>query len=376
MLGFRSSAKRICIVAVVSTLAACSSGPSGLAPLQGPAKAESASQQKTVVRVMTYNVNEGTDFIELRAATTPQQFLLAVGQTITQVRATKPAERMQAVASQIIAGNPALVSLQEVDVWSSGAFDPVTKTCGPTSVEYNMPAELLAALAAQGAHYAPAVARVEIAVPPTPGFIPPSTLLCVAFVDEEIILARTDLSTDQFSVGNPQQGTYTHIFSFNTPIGVVPVPRGWTSVDATTPSGTFRFINTHLESFDATIRDLQGGELRAGPANTSLPVIIAMDGNARAAPLPLDQAYSDFLSSGYQDAWTTSNPGDPGFTCCQAQLDNNQTSQLDHRIDLILTQGSMQAQQVKLYGATPNTKTSDGLWPSDHAGVVGQLFFK
>ena len=35
------------------------------------------------------------------------------------------------------------------------------------------------------------------------------------------------------------------------------------------------YVNTHLESFDANIRELQGGELRAGPANSTLPVIIA-----------------------------------------------------------------------------------------------------
>jgi hypothetical protein len=39
---------------------------------------------------MTYNVDEGTDFIEIGQATTAPQFLVAVGQTIAQVRATNP----------------------------------------------------------------------------------------------------------------------------------------------------------------------------------------------------------------------------------------------------------------------------------------------
>jgi hypothetical protein len=39
------------------------------------------------LRVMTYNVDEGTDFIEAQKATDLTQFLIAVGQTITQVRA-------------------------------------------------------------------------------------------------------------------------------------------------------------------------------------------------------------------------------------------------------------------------------------------------
>jgi len=63
------------------------------------------------LRVMTYNANEGTDFQQVQAATNPEQFLIAVGQTIVQVRATNPPARMQALAKQIIAASPALVSL-------------------------------------------------------------------------------------------------------------------------------------------------------------------------------------------------------------------------------------------------------------------------
>src|SRR5437867_3348035 len=91
--------------------------------------AEPLSAGKGDLRVMTYNVNEGTDFIEVQHATNLTEFLLAVGQTITQVRATNPPQRMQAIAKQIISAGPALVSLQEVDQWSTGAFDPVTMTC-------------------------------------------------------------------------------------------------------------------------------------------------------------------------------------------------------------------------------------------------------
>ena len=52
--------------------------------------------------VMTYNVNEGTDFLQVVGATTELQFLLGVGQVITQVQGTIPPERMQAVAREIL----------------------------------------------------------------------------------------------------------------------------------------------------------------------------------------------------------------------------------------------------------------------------------
>lgn len=85
---------------------------------------------------MTYNVDEGTDYLEVQQATTAAQFLLAVGQTLTQVRATNPPARMKALATQIIAAGPALVSLQELDHWFTGNFDPMTQTCGPVALEF------------------------------------------------------------------------------------------------------------------------------------------------------------------------------------------------------------------------------------------------
>ena len=135
-------------------------------------------------------------------------------------------------------------------------------------------------------------------------------------------------------------------------------------------SGSF---DTHLESFAASIREAQASELRVGPANTSLPVIIAMDSNAQAAPLPQDAAYVDFIAAGYNDTWEEILPGSDGFTCCESEPDNNPASQLNQRIDLILTLGNIEAKRIALFGADPNSRLPDGLWPSDHAGVAATL---
>jgi len=76
--------------------------------------------------VMTYNVNEGTDFLQVLSATNALQFLLGVGDIVDQVQGTNPPERMKAVAAQILLAKPTLVSLQEVDQWYQGAFSPLT----------------------------------------------------------------------------------------------------------------------------------------------------------------------------------------------------------------------------------------------------------
>lgn len=352
------------LTASLALLAAC---------LNASALGQSLSNGKGDLRVMTYNANEGTDFLEVQQATDPISFLVAVGQTITQVRETNPPARMQALAKQIIAASPALVSLQELDQWSTGPLDPLRFTCGSMTQEFDMLQELQDALAAQGAHYKLAVQAPQYAFPPTPGLILPGTLLCVQVVNYVAILTRTDLDPSKFQWSNPQSGQYASTLFFPTPIGTLPLPRAWVSVDAMSHSKAFRFIGTHLESVDPTIREQQGAELRTGPANTSLPIVVAMDSNAQAAPSPQDPTYADFTLAGYADVWSEIFPSVPGLTCCQAELDNNPVSQLYQRIDLILTLGPVEAQNIALFGATPASKTPDGLWPSDHAGVAAQL---
>ena len=236
--------------------------------------------------VMTYNVNEGTDFLQVVGAQTLPQFLVGVGQIITQVQGTNPPERMQAVARKILEAQPELLSLQEVDQWYTGTFDPVAGSCGTMTLQYDMLQELLSALAAQGGHYEVAVQVTQNAFPPTPGLILPATYLCVAVTDYDVVLARTDLPSWIFQWSNPQSGQFVNQLVLPTPIGPVPYPRAWATVDAQFFGHSFHYVNTHLESFDANVRELQGDELRAGPANSALPVIIAMDSNAQAFPLP------------------------------------------------------------------------------------------
>lgn len=320
--------------------------------------------------VMTYNVNEGTDFQQVVGATTLPQFLIGVGQILTQVQGTNPPERMQAVARQILDTQPELLSIQEVDQWYTGAFDPVAGTCGSMTLQYDMLQELLTDLAGQGGHYEVAVQVTQYAFPPTPGLIPPSNYICVSVNDYNVILARTDLPSWVFQWSNPQTGQFVNEVVLPTPVGPVPLPRSWASVDAEFFGHSFLFIDTHLESFDAGIRELQGDELRAGPANTSLPLIIAMDSNAQAFPLPQDPTYVDFISAGYNDVWSKIFPKRAGLTCCQDEADNNPASQLYQRIDLVLTLGKVKPWGAVLIGNNPRSRLPDGLWPSDHAALV------
>jgi hypothetical protein len=326
--------------------------------------------------VMTYNVNEGTDFQQVVGAQTLPQFLLGVGQILSQVQGTNPPERMQAVAGKILEIQPELLSLQEVDQWYTGTFDPIAGTCGAMNLQYDMLQDLLSALAAQGGHYEVAVQVTQNAFPPTPGLIPPATYICVAVTDYNVVLARTDLPSWIFQWSNPQSGQFVNELVLPTPVGPVPYPRAWASVDAQFFGHSFLYVNTHLESFDANVRELQAGELRAGPANSTLPVIIAMDSNAQAFPLPQDPTYVDFMSAGYKDVWSRIFPKRAGLACCQDETDNNPVSQLYQRIDLVLTLGKVDPWGAEPIGTNPRSRTSDGLWPSDHAAVVADVIVR
>ena len=323
------------------------------------------------LRVMNYNIYEGTNFRQIGQAQTLAQFTAAVGQTMWQVRATNPPARMQAIAKQIVDAGPTLVSLEEVAQWSTGSFDPVTQTCGRLTVQIDTLQELLASLAEQGGHYEVAVQATQWAFPPVPGVLPGVGFFCVQFTGFNAILARTDVPA--FSWTNAQSGLYTARIYAKTPIGSLPLPRAWESIDATFGGHAFRFIGTDFDAVNATVRELQGAELRSGAAKTSQPVIIAMDSNSQAAPLPQDATYLDFLAAGYHDAWADVHPALKGFTCCQNEFVNNTGSQLWTRIDLVLTLGAVEAQQVELYGDAQGDKTEAGLWPSDHVGIAAQL---
>ena len=46
---------------------------------------------------------------------------------------------------------------------------------------------------------------------------------------------------------------------------------------------------------------------------------------------------------------------------------------LSLRIDLVLTRGAVSVQDIKVVGDRAIDRTSSGLWPSDHAGLVATL---
>src|SRR3954451_22111017 len=106
--------------------------------------------------------------------------------------------------------------------------------------------------------YEVAVQAQQLAVPPSPGFFPPS--ICVQVINHVAILARTDLDS-KFKGTATQSGHFQNFAVLPSPVGPVPDPRALVSVDAVFHGKTFRLIGTHLDSSHPDIRRLQAAEL-------------------------------------------------------------------------------------------------------------------
>jgi endonuclease/exonuclease/phosphatase family metal-dependent hydrolase len=145
-------------------------------------------------------------------------------------------------------------------------------------------------------------------------------------------------------------------------------------------SKPFKFVNTHLESFDdrtivPSIRAQQAGELvgPGGPATGRLPVILVGDINSdvRTETAPGDgQAYRVLTGAGLRER-STYKP----LNCCidegNFSLTSGSPSEFDHKVDHIMTDAP---KKVKLLASgVTGRKMSNGYWDSDHAGLFSKL---
>lgn len=320
--------------------------------------------------VMSYNVYLGADIAAILGAPNPIVLFDRVNTGWLAVQASNPAERMGRIADEIVAGNPELVGLQEVTTYYTQS--PGDGFLGPTQrqasvVAYDFLAELMGALAARGAHYdVVSITRntdAELYALPLGQPLGGPSGYDVRLVDHDVILARRDVKTT-----NPQDGLLT---------AYVPLPggnrqvRGWTSVDVKHQGEWVRFFNTHLENAVGSVQERQAEELLALMGASSHPVVLVGDLNS-----PPDGSftatYGMMRAAGYGDAWSDVGIGD-GWTCCHAPSLREPESLLDQRIDLVLFRGAIEAVSADVVGDVPGDRTSSGLWPADHAGVLATL---
>ena len=337
------------------------------------------------VIVMTQNLYQGTEFrhfSELQGKTpTEQEAILATTVDYQTYLATRFADRAQELAGEITRHHPSLVGLQEVATWHAGAFDPEHPFSLPGPVTEDFTQELLTDLEADGGHYAVVSQHnnnFTLAFPIFTG----TELVSVGMVESGEIIARTDLSPKQLQLSNPQNGVYNaKIPTIENPL--VPsepfeFSNSWQSIDATVNGKSFRFITTHLDALapGGVVSGPQAQELLAGPANTTLPVVLAGDMNS--GPQVAPAAYNAFIAGGLSDTWETAGLGAPPLTCCHLALQdraNEKTAIYTEDPDHIFTHGAFSVLSERLVGNKPGSFKHVGafIWPSDHAGMVARL---
>jgi endonuclease/exonuclease/phosphatase family metal-dependent hydrolase len=329
---------------------------------------------------MTRNQFLGASLEPVLTASTPEEFVAAVQTILAGMAATNFPERVEALADEIVLDRPHLVGLQEVFRLSlNGA------TGAPPFRDHLD--DLLAALSARGANYyvAGQVRNLNTTIP-VPG------LGLLQAVDRDVILARGDVQTWPVTVPGCRVSldgcNYRAFVSLASPIGPINIERGFVAVDAQAPLGMARFVNTHLEipELPIVVQAAQATELvttlAALPNPQRLPVVLVGDINSAPTDKPVEAngqrivpPYRQFVLAGYVDAWVLSPGVAPGLTCCQAEDLLNAESELHKRVDVILSSRRPWFVFAHRVGIGPWSKTTSGLWPSDHAGVVARIVY-
>ena len=271
---------------------------------------------------------------------------------------------------------PDLIGLQEVTDWVAAPTHP-----GPTPPSQDFLQILIAELEARGLDYDVAAVANNADIGPVPLVAPQfgcgltAADCVVSLKDRDVILVNEN--TRGLHWWGARSGRYDAQQTFTPPGTSTPVSfaRGWVTIEAKYRGERFRFANTHLEVARLRRRPRGAGAMSSspGPSGPRAALIAVGDFNSAADGSTTDSY--DILTGALRDAWRV-NAGDPGYTSGQNGTLSNPTSQLDRRIDLIMTRSSwrtrVRALEAHLVSDTPFQQTAPR-WPSDHAGVVATL---
>jgi endonuclease/exonuclease/phosphatase family metal-dependent hydrolase len=297
----------------------------------------SAAQQNTYLKIMTQNMDAGTDLGYALYGLQQPDPRPYIDLTLAEVQASGIPARASDLAMEIATENPHLVALQEVTLWRTG---PTTDDA--TNVLYDQLQLLMTALAADGAHYQ------VVAVNPLTDIVAPTTAEgpgALRFTDRDVLLARSDLSPQEFQVAD----VHTFTFKVSLSFGPYTVKRGYITALARVNNRLLRVAATHLENQYAQIpgsemiQKMQASELLTSMRLSPVPVFLAGDFNADAiqgvnGPGPDNTDLVSYIeSAGYTDSWAVANgastgatwplfleePGASGFLCCFNALGAN-----------------------------------------------------
>jgi len=365
--------------------------PDALHILEAPA----ASAALHPLTVMTRNLYHGGDIAPVLAVGFSDLELLtetAAG-VWAEVQGNDFHERVVALVDEIEAADPAVVGLQELAEFTTFALNPATGSFVVTG-GIDFEAILEEELSSRGLPYSilavqpSTVVRVPVAGMDMGGTFIPTQLVQLAVQDG--VLARNDLTVESVTQANYGVAVPLGTDPFGNPIEM---KRGWIRVDTDVGGVAHHFVSTHMEIQPfAPYQMLQTEELLTEVVGGLDGVTILMgDFNSNAAGSEGDPTwtptYQMVRESGFTDLWAMTHPGSAsqGLTCCQASDLLNPVPTFYERVDFIFMKADALkgpdghlpgVATIELVGVDPELKTvPNGLWPSDHAGLVADLFW-
>jgi hypothetical protein len=344
--------------------------------------------------VMTRNLYLGAVLDPAIAAPTPAAAYTAIGNIYEHMEDMNFNARAKLLANEIEANDPDLIGMQEVSHWlRDDAVDGPPTEANPNAVPatetvYDYLDILLKELHERGLNYHVASFQNEADLEfpadihgPGGGNTAPDGVpdFDARLIMRDVILAKDNVKVKAFGSDNYSSNAFASTAAF----GTVTILRGyaWADVriDKKNAKGTtFRFVDTHLESFNAYFRDQQAKELVGGSGVTTGegPVVLVGDLNSDPdatgsdpSPVPTDDkaAYNSVIAGGFTDFGVSVD------TCCFGEDVRDPAPMFDSRIDHVLGKGAVQGISADLIGVDPANRTGTGLWPTDHGGVVAQL---
>jgi endonuclease/exonuclease/phosphatase family metal-dependent hydrolase len=365
----------VCVVAALA-----------IAAMVAPGAAEAQKGKRPTVTVMTRNVFLGADLSPAIGAPGIPEAIDGAGQIWNEMQSTRFAERAVPLAREIKRSKADLVGLQEVALWrkqtpSDLGGPPIGPgTIAATEVEQDFLAILRRELRRVGAKYRVVVLQQEFDAE-LPVDQDGSDQTGIAFGADfdarltmrDVILVRT---TSKLKLGKTRRGNFDTRYEPSIGGFVIPVDRGWASVEAQLKRGKrtyrFRFVDTHLEAFgDPTIREAQAKELTKGPLKTRKQVILVGDLNSGIGRHNEPERPGDDLAFKALAGFGMHDNGAVQSCCYQNLFDPAAT--FDHTVDHVLTKPRLATVRARVTGRDAGERTASGLWPSDHGGVVSTV---
>ena len=239
----------------------------------------------------------------------------------------------------------------------------------------------------------------------------PTSLSDVRLVDHDYILVREGNAASEVLADN-----YSVRLEMDIGGATVAFDRGFVIVDVEVKGQDYRFVSTHLE-----VRGAEGSVFRIVQSAQMVELLLTLDSFSNISPKPVilvgdfnssptdvpgtygslqyippyllatDPSYMlalypyEYSGRYYLDTWLEQKKYDDGFTDGFDEFVSDPTAILHSRIDLIFLDPhdlvldkvscDVVGDQVSDMVPNPNDPGSD-LWPSDHAGVVGDIKLK